>query len=91
MHAKDALGHLDAAAARNARCRYRAGAVGPTSGCGKAGLRRSGAHRGGRGPRLLGLRGHAVGGGYGPRVPFAITHAPGHMFITDVPDSAYYV
>lgn len=24
------------------------------------------------------------------RVPFAITHAPGDMFITDVPDSAYY-
>lgn len=23
------------------------------------------------------------------RVPFAITHAPGHMFVTDVPDSAY--
>jgi len=23
------------------------------------------------------------------RPPFAITHAPGHMFITDVPDSAY--
>ena len=21
--------------------------------------------------------------------PFAITHAPGHMFVTDVPDSAY--
>lgn len=25
------------------------------------------------------------------RVPFAITHAPGHMFITDVPDSHYHV
>jgi uncharacterized protein YcsI (UPF0317 family) len=25
------------------------------------------------------------------RPPFAITHAPGHMFITDVPDSAYRV
>lgn len=24
-------------------------------------------------------------------VPFAITHAPGHMFITDIPDSAYHV
>lgn len=24
-------------------------------------------------------------------VPFAITHAPGHMFITDVPDTAYHV
>ena len=24
------------------------------------------------------------------KVPFAITHAPGHMFITDVPDSAYH-
>jgi len=24
-------------------------------------------------------------------VPFAITHAPGHMFITDVPDSRYHV
>ncbi len=24
-------------------------------------------------------------------VPFAVTHAPGHMFITDVPDSAYHV
>lgn len=24
-------------------------------------------------------------------VPFAITHAPGHMFITDVPDSTYHV
>lgn len=24
-------------------------------------------------------------------VPFAITHAPGHMFITDVPDSTYLV
>lgn len=24
------------------------------------------------------------------RVPFAITHAPGHMFVTDVPDSAYH-
>ncbi len=23
-------------------------------------------------------------------VPFAITHAPGHMFITDVPDAAYH-
>jgi Protein of unknown function (DUF1445) len=23
------------------------------------------------------------------RPPFAITHAPGHMFITDVPDSDY--
>lgn len=23
-------------------------------------------------------------------VPFAITHSPGHMFITDVPDSAYH-
>jgi uncharacterized protein YcsI (UPF0317 family) len=23
------------------------------------------------------------------RPPFAITHAPGHMFVTDVPDSAY--
>lgn len=23
-------------------------------------------------------------------VPFAITHAPGHMFITDIPDSAYH-
>jgi uncharacterized protein YcsI (UPF0317 family) len=25
------------------------------------------------------------------RPPFAITHAPGHMFITDVPDEAYAV
>ncbi len=25
------------------------------------------------------------------KVPFAITHAPGHMFITDIPDSAYHV
>jgi uncharacterized protein YcsI (UPF0317 family) len=25
------------------------------------------------------------------RPPFAITHAPGHMFVTDVPDSAYRV
>jgi uncharacterized protein YcsI (UPF0317 family) len=25
------------------------------------------------------------------RIPFAITHAPGHMFITDVPDQAYAV
>jgi uncharacterized protein YcsI (UPF0317 family) len=24
-------------------------------------------------------------------VPFAVTHAPGHMFITDVPDSRYHV
>ena len=24
-------------------------------------------------------------------VPFAITHAPGYMFITDIPDSAYHV
>jgi uncharacterized protein YcsI (UPF0317 family) len=24
------------------------------------------------------------------RVPFAITHAPGHMFITDIPDLAYH-
>jgi uncharacterized protein YcsI (UPF0317 family) len=24
-------------------------------------------------------------------VPFAITHAPGHMFITDIPDTAYHV
>lgn len=24
-------------------------------------------------------------------MPFAITHAPGHMFITDIPDSAYHV
>ena len=24
-------------------------------------------------------------------VPFAVTHAPGHMFITDVPDSHYHV
>lgn len=24
-------------------------------------------------------------------VPFALTHAPGHMFITDVPDSRYHV
>ncbi|MNY60253.1 hypothetical protein D3C86_1967840 [compost metagenome] len=24
-------------------------------------------------------------------VPFAVTHAPGHMFITDVPDSTYHV
>lgn len=24
-------------------------------------------------------------------VPFAITHAPGHMFVTDIPDSAYHV
>ncbi|WAJ38235.1 putative hydro-lyase [Pseudomonas sp. GOM7] len=24
-------------------------------------------------------------------VPFAITHSPGHMFITDVPDNAYHV
>ena len=24
-------------------------------------------------------------------VPFAVTHAPGHMLITDVPDSAYHV
>jgi len=23
-------------------------------------------------------------------LPFAITHAPGHMFITDIPDSAYH-
>lgn len=23
--------------------------------------------------------------------PFAITHAPGHMFITDVPDTDYLV
>lgn len=23
------------------------------------------------------------------RPPFAITHAPGHMFVTDVPDSVY--
>lgn len=23
------------------------------------------------------------------RPPFAITHAPGHMFITDIPDSVY--
>jgi len=23
------------------------------------------------------------------RPPFAITHAPGHMFVTDVPDAAY--
>ena len=25
------------------------------------------------------------------RVPFAVTHAPGHMFISDVPDSTYHV
>lgn len=25
------------------------------------------------------------------KVPFAITHAPGHMFITDVPDANYHV
>lgn len=25
------------------------------------------------------------------RVPFAVTHAPGHMFVTDVPDAAYHV
>jgi uncharacterized protein YcsI (UPF0317 family) len=25
------------------------------------------------------------------RIPFAITHAPGHMFITDVPDQAYAI
>lgn len=25
------------------------------------------------------------------KVPFALTHAPGHMFITDVPDSRYHV
>jgi hypothetical protein len=25
------------------------------------------------------------------RPPFAITHAPGHMFITDVPDTDYRV
>lgn len=25
------------------------------------------------------------------KVPFAITHAPGHMFITDVPDRTYHV
>ncbi len=25
------------------------------------------------------------------RVPFAISHAPGHMFITDIPDSYYHV
>ncbi len=24
------------------------------------------------------------------RPPFAITHAPGHLFITDIPDSAYH-
>ena len=24
-------------------------------------------------------------------VPFAVTHAPGHMFITDMPDSSYHV
>ncbi|MEQ4794978.1 DUF1445 domain-containing protein, partial [Klebsiella variicola subsp. variicola] len=24
-------------------------------------------------------------------VPFALSHAPGHMFITDVPDVAYHV
>ena len=23
------------------------------------------------------------------RPPFAVTHAPGHMFVTDVPDAAY--
>jgi uncharacterized protein YcsI (UPF0317 family) len=23
------------------------------------------------------------------RPPLAITHAPGHMFVTDVPDAAY--
>ena len=25
------------------------------------------------------------------RPPFAITHAPGHMFITDVPDVTYAI
>lgn len=25
------------------------------------------------------------------RIPFALSHAPGHMFITDVPDAAYHV
>ncbi len=25
------------------------------------------------------------------RVPFAVTHAPGHMFVTDIPDAAYHV
>ncbi|WP_279482886.1 putative hydro-lyase [Aureimonas sp. SK2] len=25
------------------------------------------------------------------RVPFAVTHAPGHMFVTDAPDAAYHV
>jgi uncharacterized protein YcsI (UPF0317 family) len=25
----------------------------------------------------------------GTRPPFAITHAPGHMFVTDVPDAVY--
>jgi uncharacterized protein YcsI (UPF0317 family) len=25
------------------------------------------------------------------KVPFAVTHAPGHMFVTDVPDAAYHV
>jgi uncharacterized protein YcsI (UPF0317 family) len=24
-------------------------------------------------------------------VPFAVTHAPGYMFITDMPDSSYHV
>jgi len=25
------------------------------------------------------------------RPPYAITHAPGHMFITDVPDARYRI
>jgi uncharacterized protein YcsI (UPF0317 family) len=52
-------------------------------------LRRTGGVRRRRRARLLGLRRHPQAAVMASTVPFALTHAPGHMLITDVPDRAY--
>jgi hypothetical protein len=71
--------------------------VGHGTAAGRLGRRRPREPAGGRRPLhpLLGARDHRQRHPQvalvGARHPFAITHAPGHMLITDVPDEAYAI
>jgi len=50
----------------------------------KAGLRRRGPGRARRDPGVLGVRRHTASGVAAAKLPFAITHAPGLMLVTDL-------
>ena len=72
------------AGARRAGPRRRPGGIGIADLAARFRRRGGGAPR--RGAGVLGVRRHAAGGRDAGRPPLLITHAPGHMFVTDARD-----